>query len=157
MSYKDMVLIAHLRRNGRETLTEISKKTHIPISTLYDKLKVHENSIIKKHTTLLDFEKLGYSCKVKIILSVERIDRERLEEHLKRQTNVNSLFKINNGYDFMIEGIFTNIREADNFVNSLNDKFKVKDHKEFYIIEDVKREGFMDDPDMVKLNLGPAA
>lgn len=151
MDPKDLLFIAHLRKNARETLTNISKHTNIPISTLYDRLKVHENSIIKKHTTLLDFEKLGFSCKAKIILSVERQERQKIEEYLMKHMNVNSLFKINNGYDYLIEGIFCNVKEVDDFINNLSDKFKITEQKTFFVLNDIKREGFMSDPELVNL------
>jgi Lrp/AsnC family transcriptional regulator, regulator for asnA, asnC and gidA len=151
MDPKDLLFIAHLRKNARETLTNISKHTSIPISTLYDRLRVHESSIIKKHTTLLDFEKLGYSCKAKIILGVDRQERQKIEEYLMKHMNVNSLFKINNGYDYLIEGIFSNIKDVDDFVNSLQDKFKILEQKTFFVLNDIKREGFMADPDLVEM------
>ena len=42
----------------------MSKRLKIPISTIYDKLKKYDGNIIKKHTAILDFEKLGFGIKV---------------------------------------------------------------------------------------------
>jgi len=151
MDKKDMVFLAHLRNNARETLTFISRKTGIPISTLYDRLKAQEHNIITKHTALIDFSKLGYMCKANITIKVNIEDRDVVKDYLLCQNNVNSLFKINNGYDFLIEGIFKHVKDMEDFMEKFEKKFKVLDKSVYYIIEDVKREAFMSDPDVVNI------
>ena len=77
---KELMLLACLRNNARETLTNISKKTNIPISTIFDKLKEYEKTFIKKHTSILDFKKLGYDIRINMLLKVDRSKRYALEE-----------------------------------------------------------------------------
>lgn len=144
----DLLFLTFLRQDSRQTLTRISKKTRIPISTLYDKLRQHEKNLILKHTTLIDFSQLGYNSRAKIMLSVVKEDRDKLRSFLKEHSCINSLFKINNGYDFLAEGIFENVKELEDFLEMLEEKFKLQDRKVFYIIEDVKRESFMARPEL---------
>jgi len=139
----DLKLIAYLRRNARQTLTEISKKTRIPISTLYDKLKLHEHSVILKHTTLLDFAMLGFNCRANILLKSEREERDKLGSYLKVHPAINNLYKINNGFDFLAEGVFSNVKELEDFVDILEKTFPIAEKKMHYVIEDLKREEFM--------------
>ena len=139
----DLKFISHLRSNARETLTNISRRTKIPISTLYDKLKVHECGLIRKHTTLIDFTKLGYNCRANIILKTSRDCRERLCSYLKEHSSVNNLFKINNGFDFLVEGVFESVKAMEEFLEELDRAFLIEDKKTHYIIEDLKREEFM--------------
>lgn len=146
MKAKDLQLIAHLRQNARMSLTKMSKKTHIPVSTIFDRLKCNEGNVIVKHTTLLNFTKLGYHTRANITLKVERDDKEELAKYLMKQSRVNSLSRINNGYDFMIEGVFKQINEMEEFLDNLEKKFKIRDRKAYFIIEDLKREEFMSDP-----------
>ena len=145
----DFLFLTLLRQNSRQTLTNISKKTKIPISTLYEKLKNHEKSFILKHTTLIDFNKLGYHCKAKIMLSLPKDDRDRIRGFLKEHSQVNSLFKINNGYDFLAEGVFENVKDLEDFIEELEEKFNIRDKKVFYVIEDVKRESFLARPEIL--------
>ncbi|MBN2459546.1 Lrp/AsnC family transcriptional regulator [Candidatus Woesearchaeota archaeon] len=142
----DLLFLTFLRRNARETLTTISRKTNIPISTLYDKLRQHETNVILKHTTLVDFEKLGYNCRAEIMLSSPKDDRDKIRVFLKGYPLINSLFKINNGYDFLAEGVFENAKELEEFVEMLESKFQISDKKVFYVIEDIKREEFLSEP-----------
>ncbi len=148
MDKKDILLI-YLRNNARETLTSVSKATKIPISTLYDRLKGYEKTVIRKHTTLVDFTKLGYNCIAHIILKVQREQREALRQVLINNPCVNSVFKVNNGYDFLVEGIFHQVRDMEDFLDYLEAKFQILDRQTYFIIEDIKREKFLSNPDLV--------
>jgi Lrp/AsnC family leucine-responsive transcriptional regulator len=149
MNKKDMLIISSLRRNARETLTNMSRATNIPISTIYDKLRLHEGGLIKKHTCLLDYNLLGYSTRANVLIRVDKSTREELKEYLLRHNNVNSVSKINNNYDFFVEMIFREIREMEDFLERLEDKFKIKAKQVYYVIEDLKREEFLSQPEML--------
>jgi len=139
----DLKLIAYLRKNARQTLTEISKKTKIPISTLYDKLRVHEHTVILKHTSLLDFARLGFNCRANILFKAEREQRDKLGSYLKAHPAINNLYKINNGFDFLAEGVFTNVKDLEDFVDVIEKTFQIQEKKMHYVIEDMKREEFL--------------
>jgi DNA-binding Lrp family transcriptional regulator len=143
MKKKDKLLISHLRNNARESLTRLSKKTGIPVSTIYDKLKVYQKSFIRNHTILVDFTKLGYSAKAKIMIKVNKDKRKEVEEHLKRNRFVNSAYKINNGYDFLIEGVFKDVKELHNFVEKLEERFDIEDKQVFFVIDEIVKEKFL--------------
>lgn len=143
MNQKDVKIIAHLRQNARMPLTKMSKATHIPVSTIFDRLRFNENELITKHTSLLNFSKLGYNTRANITIKVERDDKDNLKEFLMKHHSVNSVYKINNGFDFMIEGIFKQINDLEEFIELLESKFQIKDHKTFFVIEDLKREAFL--------------
>ena len=145
----ELLLLSHLRRNARETLTKISRKTRLPISTIYDRLKLQEAELIVKHTSLLDFAKLGFNTRVSIAIKVPRELRLSLEDYLQKHTSVNSLYKINNGYDFMAEGIFRRLKEFQEFIEVLEDKFPGMEKQMYYIVDDMKREEFLSNPDQV--------
>ncbi len=143
MNEKDLLLLTHLRQNARETLTKLSRKTNIPISTIYEKLKTYNRDIIKKHTSLIDFSKLGYNARVEVMLRVDKENRDEIRDFLSRKSCINSIFKINNGYDFLVEGIFRNIQEVEDFLELVEDRFKIKQKQVYYIVDEIKREGFM--------------
>jgi len=143
LKQKEQKILACLRADARVRLTEISKKTQVPVSTIHDKLKGRYDGIITKMTALLDFRKLGYTARACIILKVKRSDREGLQAFLERNEAVNNLFKINNGYDFMIEGVFKYLQDLENFTEELEDKFQIEEKQVFYIIDDIRREMFM--------------
>jgi len=82
MKEKELLLLSHLRSNARKNLTNISKETGIPISTIFDKIRKYEGDVIKKFTSLLDFGKLGYDIRVSVMLKVDKNDRENVGNYL---------------------------------------------------------------------------
>ncbi len=142
---KDLLILAELRRNARSSLTKMSKMTLIPISTIFDKLRLYEESLIMKHTSLIDFSGLGFHSRIIIIIKTDRKNKFDILNYLAKHQNVNNLYKINNGCDFMIEGVFKHIKDSEEFVENLEEKFKILDKKVYYVIEDIQREKFLSD------------
>ncbi len=151
MNKKDLLIVSYLRKNARETLTNMSKKTKIPISTIYEKLRTQNGGIIKKHTSLIDFNKLGYSTRANIMLKVSKESKEAIKEHLLKAQQINSLYRINNGYDFLVEGVFRHLKELEEFLEKLDEKYDIEKNEVYYIIDDIKRETFMSDPQMLDM------
>lgn len=148
---KEMLILANLRKNARETLTAISKKTSIPISTIFEKIKNYETNLIKKHTTLIDFTKLGFNTRATILIKVAKDYKEKLREHLLINKSLNNVYKINNGYDFMLEGIFKEIKDVESFLDKLENDFGVTDRYVYYIMDEIKREDFLSSPEYINI------
>lgn len=146
MNKKDLIVLAALRQNARTSLTKMSRSTRIPVSTIYDKLKQYERTLIKKHTAILDFAKLGYNTRANILVKVERDQREGVQEYLMECRNVNSVYKINNGFDYLIELIFVHIKDLEDFMESLSSQFKILNQETYYVIDDLKKEEFLSNP-----------
>jgi DNA-binding Lrp family transcriptional regulator len=142
LNEKDAAFIAQLRLNSRQTLTEISKQTGIPISTLFDRLKSNEKTIILRYTTLIDFARLGLNCRVNVLMKARKDDKEQLISYLKAHPAVNNLFRVNNGFDMMAECIFKDIVCFEGFMEELDNKFEIEEKQTNYVICDLKREEF---------------
>ncbi len=149
MDKKDLKILTNLRHDARMSLTKMSKKTSIPISTIFDRIKIFQDNVIKKHTSLIDFNYLGYSTRANIMLLVDKKDKEAIKDFLLKHQSINSVYKVNNGYDFMIEGVFKQIKEMEDFLEQLEQRFTIVDKKSFFIIDEIKRESFMSDPEML--------
>ncbi|MAE13893.1 hypothetical protein CMO92_04975 [Candidatus Woesearchaeota archaeon] len=139
---KELLILSLVRRNARNSLTDMSKKTRIPVTTIYDKLKEYEGDIIKKHTALIDFKQLGFDVRSQILIKLENEKRELCRVYLLREEHINSVYRINNGFDFMVEGVFVNMKDLNDFCESL-EEFGVVDLKMFFVLEDLKREEFL--------------
>jgi len=153
---KERVLLSHFRRNARESLTTISRSTRVPVSTVFDKLKHYEQSFINKHTTLVDFAKLGYMTRANVMLKVSVDHRNAVRDYLLKHESVNSLFKINNGYDYLAELIFHHVKDLEDFLEALEGKYDIAEKTVFYVIEDLCREEFLAKPELAKLEVQTA-
>jgi Lrp/AsnC family transcriptional regulator, leucine-responsive regulatory protein len=139
---KEMLLLSYFRNNARESLTRISRKTNIPVSTIFDKLKHYENNIIKKHTALLNFQQLGFDIKICVLFKVHKDQKQPFLSFLLNHTNINSIFRVNSGYDYLAELVFRDMKHLSVFNEQL-EKFAIEDRKEYFILDDLKRECFL--------------
>ncbi len=137
----DIAIITQLRQNGRMSLTDMSRKTGLSISTLHLRLKHNIKKGIVKPNSMLNFEKLGFGTRAYILLSVE--EKEKIFEHLNKHPNVNSLIKINNGWNLIMECAFKDMCSMETFVEELENTFKIKQKQIHYILTELKKEGFL--------------
>ena len=144
MKPKHKQILSYLRKDARVPLTSISRKTAIPVSTLHEMVKKNLLGIIKKKTVLLDFEKLGYSARAKLLLKVSKEDREPLKLYLETNQNTNTLQSTTNGFDFIAEFIFKDFKEMEKTFTEIDDNFKIQEQKKLYIMEDIKNESFLE-------------
>lgn len=133
------------------SLTEMSKKAQIPVSTLYERLKKYQNTLIKKNTTLVDFSQLGFSARARVLLKVKKSELEKLREFLMGSNALNELYKVNNGYDFMAEFIFQTMKEMEAYLDMLGDKYGVEKEEVFYIVDELRREEFLSKSNLILL------
>ena len=142
MKNKELQVIKHLRVDARTKLTKMSRKTGIPVSTIYEYLKGFENGIIKKHTCLIDFRKLGYDLRVTLLVKTRQESKQEVKKYLETHHQVNTVYRINNGYDYLAEVVFKNMADLQQFLDELDNK-KIKARKEYYVLEELRREAFL--------------
>jgi len=145
---KDLLIVSYVRMNARETLTRISKKTKVPVSTVYERIKKKEASIIVRHTSLLDFRKLGFMTRAQVLIKAKQGERQKVQDFLSKHHHVNNLTKINNGYDYLVEVVFRHVQDLECFIEKLEDRFKIK-KQVHYVLSDIAREKFMSDPELL--------
>jgi len=143
MKQTDIKIIQHLRNNARNSITKISRKTGIPTSTVFVKLKDLEKDIIKKYTALLDYSKIGYHDWHKTAVKLEGGHQQDFEDYVYSHENINSVYEINGGFHYLIESVHKNIRDYMDFIKEMQTKFDVEEMKQFQIIRDIKREALV--------------
>ena len=52
------------------------------------------------------------------------------------------MFRINNGYDYLVEAVFTGLGDLDRFFEEAA-RYGVEDRKEYFVLKDVLREAFL--------------
>ena len=158
MEKDDLVLLAYLRKNARSKLTHISRETDMPVSTIFEKLKGTVGSYVRRYTCLLNNNELGFSSRATLILKVDKEQKHDIGLFLEKHQNVNSLYRINNGYDFLIDVIFRQMADLEEFIEQLERKFRIKHKEVYFIIDEVKQEAFLADPQTALLVFeGPQA
>jgi DNA-binding Lrp family transcriptional regulator len=135
----EIILLNEIRKNSRSSITEISQKVNVPISTLFENLKKLESKVIKKYTSIPDYGKLNFSIITTILVKTK--NKDILLEGLKDNPNVNNIERISNGYDILIQAIFSDMKEMHSFLEII-DGSKIESKKFFYLLDCIKKEEF---------------
>ncbi len=151
---KDLLILSELRKNARESLTKMSRRTRIPISTIHDRIRTNLDSLIKKNCALIDFSKLGFSTRVNLLIKTPPNKRKEVGEFLKNNFHVNTLLRISNEFDFLVELIFKDLKEAENFIDKLEEDFNIEAEKKYFVVEEIKKEEFLSDKNIIPLLAG---
>jgi DNA-binding Lrp family transcriptional regulator len=146
---RDLVLLSYLRKNARMGLTAMSRQSRVPVSTIYDRLKCYNGTYVVRNTALLNFSELGFHTRVNILLRTDPKKRDALRDYLSKALYVNSLLKINNGYDFFVDCVFKDLHQLEDFLDRTEKEFTIKAKQVFFVIDDIKRECFLSDPSLV--------
>lgn len=141
---KEISIIQQLRKNARTNLVAISDATNIPKSTVFDKIGRLEGNTILKHTSIVDFKKLGFNSRYVFLVRVNPESRDSLREFLSSHPSINNLHITNSEYDYLFEGVFKDNREMNDFKTELSDKFPIAIFRQHELIEDLQREVFME-------------
>ncbi len=136
----DMKIISELRSNARQTLTNISKVTKIPTSTIYDRIKLQEKNIIKKHTSILDFPSIGYNIRLHLMINTK--DKNKFSEFINDNPNINTAFSTEGEYNFIMDCIFQKMDEMQSFMEELEKQDIERKHSSF-ITDQIISENFM--------------
>ncbi|MEK6837345.1 MAG: Lrp/AsnC family transcriptional regulator [Nanoarchaeota archaeon] len=150
----DLALLAQLRKNSRTKLTRMSREIDIPVSTIFERLKGPLRKYIKRFTCLINNAEVGFNSRATIILKVDKEQKEEIRAFLEKHQNVNSLYRINNGYDFLLDTIFGQMIDLEEFIEQLEKRFRIKHKEVYFIIDEIKQEGFLADPQAVAFLLG---
>lgn len=144
---KDVKILCHLRNNARKKITEIADETGICATTIYDRVRGHEKKLFKKYVALLDFSKLGFYSTTNFAIKCSDVDRDRLHKFLLEHPSVNTLHKINYGFDFLAEGVFRGMKESIKFADTLRKDYKIENMHIFNVVEELKKEELLSKPE----------
>ncbi len=139
MKPRDLKILRELRKNSRQSITNIGSLAGVPLSSTFKRIDHLEKGIIKKYVSIVDFGLLGFSIRISLVLKSK--NRGELKNFLIEHPNVNSLHRISQDFDFFVETVFPNMLAFENFIEELNNL--VSDKRVFHIIKDLRTEDFV--------------
>ena len=139
MKGRQIRLIDELRKNSRRSLTSISDKTGVPLSTVFKHVgRLHGKGVIVKDVSLLDFSLLGFPVRIGVFIKAS--DKNEVRQFLEEHPSINTLLRLSGDFDFYAELVFQNMLRYEDFAEQLNE-FDTKSIS-VHFLEDVKQEGF---------------
>jgi len=132
-------ILKSLRKDARRTFTQMGAGAGIPVTTVFDNYgRLLDEGLIKKHTSLVDFRKLGFNYRNFVF--VKSRDKLALMDFLSSHPSVNSVFRIS-GYDYLVDTVFPGMKEFYEFLDELN-KLNVTQIETHDVIDNIKSEAF---------------
>lgn len=147
LTSQDRLLMQHLRRDARQSFPALSARTGIPISTVFDKMRRYEKEYVVKHTSLLNFAKIGYPITATILYAVDNGAKAKLREHLAESRYVNSAYMTTGDHNLIVEAIFRNMNEYEQFRKDISKNFRIRSSKVHFVTEWIRKENFLSSPD----------
>jgi len=131
-------MIGYFRNQARTNLTSMSKDLGIAVSTIHDHLKdMEENGLIKRHTSIVDFDELGYT--VRVIVSIDAPVDSDVGDFLDDCDAVNTAWRTTSASDYVAEAVFNDMGDFDEFQRDLQNH-DVEDVNYSIVMDDIKRE-----------------
>lgn len=138
----DKMILKELVENSRITLSQISKKTDIPDSTVSNRIKKMENNnIIEQYTTIVNPESLNIKVTAMIIIQTETEKHENVEKELPKIENVSQVYSISGEYDILIKVYAHTLDELNDIINSeIRNIDGIEELRELIVMEKLKEE-----------------
>lgn len=125
---KDKLLLELLQKNGRESLTVLSKALGLSIDSTHKRIKkLTEKGIIDHFGIFINPKKLGYDIVVNVQIKLHNISEKELGDfitYLRLHKNVIDLITILGEYDITCVFIAQSTEEFEAISRSIRQKFK---------------------------------
>jgi len=143
MDMIDLNILETLKQNGRETASEISKKVHLSIPAVSERIKkLEEANIIEKYTIKINREKMGYKLLVTIFVNIEQtVNIKHFRETIIKYSEVIECHHIVGEYDYMLKVLLKDSSELEDFIgNKLKSIKGVQKSNTIVILSTLKEE-----------------
>ena len=120
MDRKDREIAKLLVDEGRAKLQKIARKTGLPVTTVFNRLKKLESEGRLEIKAKPSLKKLGYGISFYILAKVDtsrgNVDQEKVAKRIAAMKNVLSAAVVTGGTDIVVKGVARDIEELSNIV-----------------------------------------
>lgn len=115
----DMRIIRSLSGNARKPYKSIAQELGVSDATVRKRIRnMLDGGIIKEFNVLIDYHALGRIIKAFIGLRVNPSKLKEIVEHLKRNPDVQVLYRTTGDVDLFVEVIFSDMEDLNAFLES---------------------------------------
>ncbi len=137
LDMKDHKIIAELRKNSRQSIRDIAKKTKLRPSTVHERIrKLEKNNIIEKFTLKLNNRAVGENFIAFMLISSDK----QIEEIHFKNPHIREVFGVTGEYDLLLKLKFTDIEEFNNFVIKFRNDTGIKKTQTMVATVNIKEE-----------------
>jgi DNA-binding Lrp family transcriptional regulator len=116
----DKLILSTLIEDSRLSYRQVAKKVGSSVATVMNRIKsLEKEGIIKKYTTLLNYEKLGYDVEVMIEVRIAKGKLIEVEKEIAHNPSVFAVYDMTGDFDAAILARFPNRRKMDAFLKKI--------------------------------------
>ncbi|MCT4544617.1 MAG: Lrp/AsnC family transcriptional regulator [Vallitalea sp.] len=143
MDVIDSNILKAMKKNGRATASEISKKVNLSIPAVSERIrKLEDGNIIEQYTVRLNREKMGYKLLVTIFVDIDQTSNIKgFRETIINYSEVIECYHIVGEYDYMLKVLLKDSSELEDFIgNKLKSIKGVKRSNTILMLSTLKEE-----------------
>jgi Lrp/AsnC family leucine-responsive transcriptional regulator len=143
MDKTDLNILKILKKNGRATVSEMSKMVNLSIPAVSERIKkMEETNIIKQYTVKINREKMDYKLLVTIFVGLDHKDNVKyFRDEIVNFDEVMECHHIVGEYDYMLKVLLKDIQELEVFIsNKLKSIKGVQKSNTILILSTLKEE-----------------
>ena len=140
MDKLDYQIIHELRKNARQTASEISKTIHLSISTVIERIrKLEKSGLIQSYTVITNDHKLGNDITVLMEISMEhpRFNEDFIKV-ITQHPNIIACYYLTGEFDFMRKSSCRSSEHLEQIHNQIKDCHGVRLTRTHYVLRTVK-------------------
>lgn len=140
----DAKILHTLQTNARITVSEISKKTGIPHTTIRLRMKRLENQgILKGYAPVLDLKKLGYGFKAIVLLKTSPKEKyENMANAFKEMENVIWVYSVSGQVSGALLVVAKDMNHLHEIVLKIRQVPGIVNEESLIVMDEVKEGGF---------------
>lgn len=136
-----MNILMELQKDGRIIYAEISRRTGVASSTVYDKIiRLKEKGIIKAFTVVLDSKKVGFGVVAFVGIETGAELYRKVAEELSRLDGLAEVYGTTGQFDLMTKIRTTSLDALNDILNKLRSVKGIDDIHPVTILETFKEE-----------------
>ena len=133
---KDHKIINVLKKNSREPIRGIAKKTKLRPSTVHVRIrKLVAEGVIEKFTLKLNNELMDEGFIAVILLNTDNLDPKVISNK-----QVKEIFGITGEYDILMKAKFKGVAEFNDFVLALRKQYNIKQTLSMVVTANIKED-----------------
>lgn len=116
----DKDIINTLIADSTLSYREIAKQVKVSVATVMNRVnKLKKEGIIKRFTTIIDYDKMGFDVEVLIEIRISKGKLFQVEKEIAHHPNVFAVYDLTGGFDSAILARFKNRRQMDAFLKKI--------------------------------------
>lgn len=140
MDQLDYKILEILKENGRETASTISKKVHLSVSAVLDRIKkLEENQVIRYYTIIVNEKAIGNAMTAMMEVSLEHPKfRNGFIEAICRHPNVIACYYLTGDFDFLLKICSSSAEHMEEIYQEIQGIPGVWNTRTHFILKEIK-------------------